>query len=154
MNAVRTIGRGIAAGFAATCVLSILMLTKQWLPQLDTITVLDGVAHDMVLAAGLPAPFAGWLWHFVVGCLVWGWMYAVMEQILPGTHPWSKGLYFGFIATLLVWIIVLPLAGAGLFGMQLSMLQPFVSLVQHLIYGIVLAMVYERLARSRTVDHG
>jgi len=78
MNAVRTIGKGIAAGFAATCVLSILILTKQWLPQLDTITVMDGVAHDMVLAAGLPAPFAGWLWHFVVGCLVWGWMYAVM----------------------------------------------------------------------------
>lgn len=149
MRAIETVTKGIAAGFVATCVLAALMLTKQWIPQLDTITVLDGIARDLALAVGLPTPFAGWLWHFLVGCLVWGWMYAVMEPILPGQQPWRKGLYFGFVAALLAWLIVLPLAGAGLFGLQLSAVQPIVALAQHLIYGVVLGLVYDRLAYSR-----
>ena len=152
MNAIGTLVRGITAGFVATCVLSALLLTKQWLPQLDTITVMDGVAHDMAMAVGLPAPFAGWLWHFIVGCLVWGWMYAVMEPIVPGRRPWRKGLYFGITTTLLVWLIALPLTGAGLFGLHLSTLQPFVTLVQQLVYGVVLALVYGRLAQPRVVE--
>ena len=141
--------KGMAAGFVATCILSLLILVKQWLPQLDTITVMDSVAHEVALTAGLPAPFAGWLWHFIVGCLVWGWMYAVMEPIVPGRRPMIKGLYFGFMVTLLVWLAVLPLAGAGMFGMRLSMVQPFVSMAQSLIYGLVLAITYDWMSYQR-----
>jgi uncharacterized membrane protein YagU involved in acid resistance len=148
MTALKTILRGITAGFIATAVLSALIITRAWLPALDTILVMDGVARDMAMAFGLPAPYAGWLWHFVVGGVIWGWMYAVMEPILPGSRAWHKGLYFGATVTLLVWLIVLPLAGAGLFGAQLSILQPFVTLLQHLVYGLVLAVVYHRLAYS------
>ena len=151
MNAIDTIVKGIAAGFVATSVLSALMLIKYGLPQLETITVMDGVARDLAMAAGLPTPLAGWFWHFVIGCIVWGWMYAVMEPILPGGRPLLKGLYFGFTTTLLVWLIVLPLAGAGLFGTHLSVAQPFVALIQHLVYGMVLAMVYAKLAASRVI---
>lgn len=74
MSAIGLLFKGIAAGFIATSVLSALMLTKGWLPQLDIITVMDGIAVDLALAAGLPTPLAGWLWHYVAGCLVWGWM--------------------------------------------------------------------------------
>jgi uncharacterized membrane protein YagU involved in acid resistance len=148
MKTAKTLLNGVVAGFVATCVLSALMATRDWLPPLDTITVMDGIARDMALAFGLPTPYAGWLWHFLVGCLIWGWMYAVMESILPGSRPWRKGLYFGFTVTLLVWLIVMPLAGAGMFGMQLSAEQPFVSLLQHLVYGVVLAVAYHRLAYS------
>jgi len=137
--------RGVAAGFVATCILSALMLTKKWLPQFDTITLLDGIADGLAIDAGLPHPFAGWLWHFIVGSLVWGWIYAVMEPIIPGRCPWRKGLYFGLMVTLLVWFSVLPLAGAGAFGAHLSWIQPFVSLAQHLIYGIALALAFDRL---------
>ena len=146
VNVINMIVRGIAAGFVATCVLSVLILIKQWLPQLDTITVMDSVARELAMAAGLPVPLAGWLWHFIVGCLVWGWMYAVMEPIVPGRRPVIKGLYFGFMVTLLVWFAVLPLAGAGMFGMQLSLVQPFVSMAQSLLYGLVLAVTYDRMS--------
>jgi len=146
VNVLGLVVRGVVAGFAATCVLSALILGKDWLPHLDTIAVMDAIARDLALAAGLPTPFAGWLWHFIVGCLIWGWMYAVMEPIVPGSQPWRKGLYFGVMATLLVWLMVLPLAGAGMFGLQLSAVQPFVSLAEHLLYGVVLAIVYDRLA--------
>ena len=147
VNSFGIIVRGFAAGFASTCVLSVLMLTKQWVPQLDTITVLNGIARDIALAAGLSAPFSGWLWHFAIGTLWWGWMYAVMEPILPGRRPWINGIYFGAIAAILPWLIVLPLAGAGLFGMQLSAVQALVSLALHLVYGVVLGVSYGALSR-------
>ena len=149
MDVIGTLLRGIGAGFLATSVLSLLMLTGQWLPQLDTITVLDRIARDLALAAGLPTPLAGWMWHFIVGCLIWAWMYAVMEPIIPGREPWRKGVYFGLTATLLAWFMVLPLAKAGLFGMRLSMAQPLVTLAQHLIYGVVLAVVYDRITHTK-----
>ena len=149
VNTIKMLVRGIAAGFVATCVLSALILMKKWLPQLDTITVMDSIAREVALAAGLPVPFAGWLWHFIVGSLVWGWMYAVMEPIIPGHRPMIEGLYFGSIVTSLVWFAVLPLAGAGMFGMQLSAVQPFVSLAQSLLYGVVLAVTYDWMSHRR-----
>jgi hypothetical protein len=149
VNTIKMLARGMAAGFVATCVLSVFILTRQWLPQLDTITVMDGIAHELALAVGLPAPFAGWLWHFIVGCLVWGWMYAVMNPIIPGRRPMIKGLYFGFMVTLLVWFAVLPMAGAGMFGMRLSAVQPFVSMAQILLYGLVLAVTYDWMSHPR-----
>ena len=149
MDPVKSISRGIIAGFAATCILFALMLSKNWLPQFDTITLLNRIADELAINAGLPHPFAGWLWHFIVGSLVWGWIYAVMEPIVPGRRPWSKGLYFGVMVTLLVWFTVMPLAGAGAFGTRLSWAQPFVSLVQHLIYGLALALVYDRITLNK-----
>jgi uncharacterized membrane protein YagU involved in acid resistance len=144
------LARGIAAGLVATCVLSVLILIKQWLPQLDTIAVMDSIAHEFALSAGLPTPFAGWLWHFIIGSLVWGWMYAVMEPILPGRRPMIKGLYFGFMVTLLVWFAVLPLVGAGMFGLHLSMIQPLVSMAQSLLFGLVLAVTYDWMSHLRS----
>ena len=41
--------------------------------------------------------------------------------------------------------VVMPLAGAGYFGMDLSPLQPVVTLLLHLIYGAVLGAMFERL---------
>lgn len=147
---------GIVAGFIATLALSVLMLTKAYLPQLDTITMLDGVLGAFLAELGRwapPAPIGGWLWFFAIGTVWWGALYAVMEPILPGRWPWARGLSFGAIATLLVWLMVLPLAGAGYFGMHLSAIQPVVTLFEHLVYGVILGEAYGRLnARTRSPD--
>jgi len=137
---------GVAAGLAATVVLSLLMLTKGWLPQLDPVLMLDGVAHAVFADLGLPVPMAGWLWHFIVGAFWWGPLFAIMVPILPGQLMWQKGAYFGFGASLLIMLMVMPLAGAGWFGMKLSPLQPIVTLLLHLVYGAVLGAMFERLA--------
>ena len=46
-------------------------------------------------------------------------------------------------------LMVTPLAGAGYFGMHLSWLDPLVSMVYHVIYGVVLGTVYGILAKRR-----
>ncbi|CAB3803547.1 hypothetical protein LMG28614_05846 [Paraburkholderia ultramafica] len=39
-------------------------------------------------------------------------------------------------------IIMMPMAGAGLFGMALGMPAPVMTLVLHLVFGAVLGLVY------------
>jgi len=150
MISIRLILTGMAAGLAATILLSLLMLSKGWIPQLDPVTMLDGVARVVFRDLQLPVPMAGWLWHFVIGTLWWGPLFAVMSPILPGRRTWQKGVSFGFGASALILLMVMPLAGAGYFHMNLSPMQPIVTLLLHLVYGAVLGAVFGRLA-SRPV---
>lgn len=43
-------------------------------------------------------------------------------------------------------VVVMPMAGAGLFGMKLGMAAPVMTLVLHMIFGGVLGGVYAALA--------
>jgi uncharacterized membrane protein YagU involved in acid resistance len=145
------VGRGILAGLAATLVLWILKLSKEWVPQLETIRFLDHVAEASSKATGLPDPLtSGWLWHLVIGTLIWGTMFGVMVPVLPGRQYWVKGMAFGVIAGILTMLMVMPLAGAGYFGMELTFADPLISLFYHIIYGLTLGMVYAVLVRRST----
>ncbi|MDJ0861923.1 MAG: hypothetical protein QNJ87_09570 [Gammaproteobacteria bacterium] len=146
MGTIKVILAGMAAGLTATVVLSFLMLTKAWLPQLDPVVMLDGVARAVFSDLEAPVPLAGWLWHFIIGTLWWGPLFALMAPILPGKRMWQKGVSFGFGAALLIMLMIVPLAGAGYFDMALSPLQPLITLLLHLIYGAVLGTVFQRLA--------
>ncbi len=152
MGTVKVILAGMVAGLAATLVLSLLMLTEAWIPQLDTVIMLDGVARAVFSDLQVPVPLAGWLWHFVIGTLWWGPLFALMVPILPGRRTWQKGMAFGFGASLLILLMVLPVAGAGYFGMDLSALQPIVTMVLHLVYGAVLGAVFARLPGKLAAD--
>ena len=152
MGTVKVILAGMVAGLAATLVLSLLMLTEAWIPQLDTVIMLDGVARAVFSDLQVPVPLAGWLWHFVIGTLWWGPLFALMLPILPGRRAWQKGMAFGFGASLLILLMVLPVAGAGYFGMDLSALQPIVTVVLHLVYGAVLGALFARLLGKPAAD--
>ena len=149
MSSVDDIRTGVVAGFVATAVLSLLMLTKSWVPQLDPVVMLDGVARAVSADLQLPVPMAGWLWHFVIGTFWWGPLFVIMAPILPGRRMFQKGMYFGVVAALLIMLMIMPMAGAGYFGMKLSPLQPIVTLLLHLIYGAILGAVVEALALRR-----
>jgi hypothetical protein len=119
-------------------------------PQLETIYFLDRVAEAVAAATLLPdPPMAGWLWHLLIGTLGWGVLFGVMVPVLPGRSPWRKGIAFGVIAGALVMLLVMPLAGAGYFGMELTVWDPVVSVIFHIIYGVTLGGVYGLLAGRR-----
>ena len=68
------IGRGIAAGFVATVVLSAIMLVKHsmgLMPELDPIAMITAMA-------GANSPALGWI------ALFWGIGFAVVSPYLPG----------------------------------------------------------------------
>jgi hypothetical protein len=130
--------KGMVAGFVATIVLSALMVVKSMMgimPQLDVITMLSKMM-------GTSSPAMGWIAHFMIGTVVWGGLFAWLDPLLPGGSHWVKGFTFGIGSWLLMMIAVMPMAGAGLFGANLGMMVPVMTLVLHIIFGAVLGGVY------------
>jgi hypothetical protein len=128
---------GLFAGFVATIVLSLLMIVKTMMgirPELDVAAMLSGM---------IGAPIAaGWVAHFVIGTVIWGAGFAILYKMIPGGSSVIKGIVFGIAAWLLMMFLVMPMAGAGLFGMSLGVMAPVMTLVLHVIFGAVLGGVY------------
>lgn len=136
--------RGVIAGFAATVVLSALMVMKGMIgvmPDLDIARMLGGMMSQ--------GPAAGWVGHFVIGSVVWGASFAVLYPELPGGPAWIKGALFGLAAWLLMMATVTPMAGQGLFGMRLGSMAAMMTAVLHVIFGVVLGISYARLEAHR-----
>lgn len=143
MNGANRYLKGMVAGLAATVVLAAIMLLKAnmgIMPQLDVIKMLSTMVDG-----GNPA--VGWAVHFLIGAVLWGLLFAAISR--PGLEGyWWRGVLFGVGAWFLMMVIVMPMAGAGVFGLNLGMMAPVMTLILHLIYGAVLGGVYGALLKT------
>ncbi len=130
--------KGMAAGLAATIVLSALMVMKSMMGLMPEINIIAMLTEMM----GASTPAMGWLAHFMIGAIVWGGLFAWLNPHLPGESHWLKGVIFGVGAWVLMMVVVMPMAGAGIFGMNLGIMAPIMTLMLHVIYGAVLGGVY------------
>lgn len=137
---------GVIAGLAATVVLSVIMIMKSVMGVLPEFNVIgDWVA--VLSTFGLPASMPiGWIAHFVLGA-VFGAAYAQFRGMLPGSDV-VAGIAFGVAAWLGMMIAFMPLAGNGVFGMNIGMMVPVMTLVLHVIFGAVLGLVYGKLNKT------
>ncbi len=134
------VSKGIVAGLVATVVLSMIMIAKGMMglmPELNVIAMLSSM-----LGA---TPAVGWVIHFAIGVLVWGLAFGATLKVLPGTSVVTKGISFGIAAWILMMLMVMPMAGAGLFGLSMGMTAPVMTLMLHAIYGAVLGIVFGKL---------
>lgn len=132
---------GILAGFVATIVLSVLMVLKSMMgvmPQLDVIAMLGSM---MGTGAAM-----GWVAHFVIGAVLWGGAFALLYDRIPGSSAVIRGIVFGIAAWVIMMVAVMPMAGAGFFGMGLGLMAPIMTLILHIIFGAVMGFVYEKRA--------
>lgn len=140
---------GIAAGFIATLVLSMMMVAKSMLglmPDLNVISMLSHMAHEKM---SMPAsPITGWLLHFMIGTVAWGPAFAALYTLIPGGKAWQKGILFGIGAWVLMMVGPMPMAGAGLFGLHLGVAAPVMTLMLHILFGAVLGATYALLQRK------
>ena len=137
MNNGANMFKGIGSGFVATLVLSAIMLVKQAMgvmPELNSVQMITQMS-------GAQSPIIGWLMHFFIGTILWGVLYVSVNPFLPGPH-WFRGAAFATGAWLLMMILMMPMAGAGFFGLHMGMMAPIATLVLHWIYGAVLGAVY------------
>jgi hypothetical protein len=136
------IGKGILGGIVGTAVMSALMLMKSamgLMPELDVIQMLSGM---MGISAGI-----AWVIHFMIGA-IWGVLFALSYRVIPGGSSVVKGMLFGVGAWLMMMIMVMPMAGAGFFGMKMGMMAPVMTLMLHIILGAVMGMVYGKETRA------
>lgn len=138
---MNNIAKGAVAGFVATVVLSAIMVVKGMMglmPELDVIAMLGGMMKSSAMMA--------WLAHFMLGTVVWGVGYAVLQGSIPGGNSIVKGIVFGIGVWVMMMVAVMPMAGAGMFGMNLGMMAPVMTLMLHVIFGAVLGGVYGKLS--------
>jgi len=144
------IGKGIVAGFAATIMLSALMVMKSMMgvmPQFDMI----GMMSRMM---GSPdAPAIGWAAHFMIGALGYGIVFALLANKLPGGSLTMRGIVLGMIGWLAMMVMVMPMGGAGLFALNLGMMVTIMTLMLHVIFGAVLGWTFGRLSGSGRQAH-
>jgi len=135
-----SIGRGLAAGLVATIVLVIVLTLKQAagvMPQLNLVAIL---AH----ALGSRSLAVGWAANAFVGVLLWGFLFVWADRRMFFAH-WVNGLFFASVVWLGVMLIIMPAAGEGLFGLDLGMATPTLTLFLHWIYGATLGGAYGAL---------
>lgn len=136
---------GLIAGFIATLVLSALMVMKSMMglmPEMDVAQMLG-----TMMGSG---PAMGWIGHFIIGTIMWGLLFTVLAEHLPGQAYWQRGVIFGLGAWLLMMVMVMPMAGAGLFGLRMGPMIPVMTAMLHMIFGAVLGASYGTLIASRT----
>jgi Family of unknown function (DUF6789) len=129
--------RGMLAGFVATLVLSGLLLLKSTMdlvPELNIIRLLVSLGSITVVQA--------WMDHFIVGVVVWGLLFGVYDSLATRPAHWLKGIIFGVFAWLMMMVVFMPLAKAGIFGFRLGPMAAAVTLAYHLVYGAVLGTTY------------
>jgi hypothetical protein len=135
---------GLVAGLGATVVLSVMMVAKTMMgvmPELDVIVMLSAMM-------GAPA-LVGWLAHFMIGTLAWGGGFALLDDAIPGNNTIVRGVVFGIAAWLGMMIMVMPMAGAGFFGMALGLMAPMMTLALHIVFGAVLGATFQALTARR-----
>ena len=139
------IGNGLVAGLVATVVLSGLMVIKSMMglmPQLD----LPQMIAAMMGAPNQPA--VGWGVHFMIGIALYGAAIAWLHERMPGDSAVAHGVLIAVAGWLMMMVVLMPMAGTGVFGMNLGIMAPMMTLILHLVFGAVLGAVYARLQRS------
>jgi hypothetical protein len=129
--------KGMVAGFVGTLVLTGLLMLKSTMdlaPHLNIIRLLTQLGSIGTVAA--------WMDHFLVGTVVWGLLFGAFDAVYEKGAYWLKGVIFGVFAWLLMMVLFMPLAKAGLFGWRIGIEAPVVTLIYHLVHGVVMGATY------------
>lgn len=108
------------------------------MPELDVIIMLSKMM-------GASSPTMGWIAHFMIGSVAWGGLFSLLDPHLPWKSHWLKGVIFGIGGWVLMMVAVMPMAGAGLFGMKFGIMAPAMTLVLHVIFGAVMGGIYAQI---------
>lgn len=144
---MKEFGKAATAGFIATVVLSALMVMKNMMgimPDLDIAKMISGMM-------GMPV-IVGWLIHFMIGTLVYGAALALLDDHLPGNSHVMHGTILALIGWLIMMVMLMPMAGAGFFGMNMGIMAPVMTLMLHILFGAVLGWYYGHALQRAAPD--
>jgi hypothetical protein len=141
---LRDLGKGIVAGILATAAAGAVFWAQTALnlaPQFDFIGMLN-------MMADATWPGAGWIIFFAGGGVLLGMFFAMLDarvEATTGAGELARGAFFGALVWLLLMLVLMPVYGAGAFGLALGIGAPVFSFAANLVYGLVLGAVYGAL---------
>jgi hypothetical protein len=96
----------------------------------------------MDIAAMLGSWGMGMVMHVLNGTVIFPLLYAyLLFGKLPGA-PYLKGILWGVTLWLMAQLVVMPMMGAGVFGLKMGgFVSAFGSLLGHIVYGAVLGSI-------------
>lgn len=139
------IGKTVLGGFLGTAVMTAMMY---WVAPLLLPGPMDiaGMLGEMLGVSWT----VGMVIHFVNGTVIFPLIYAfLLYRMLPG-EPWLKGTLWGFGLWILAGLMVMPMAGAGLFWANVGAMPAVLSLIGHIVYGAILGAVAGRAVEEGT----
>jgi hypothetical protein len=148
------IWKPLVAGLAGTLVHFAFMYFKTRAGLLPSFQPYQAFQHTLSQWVGTDVPaIVPWLFSFVNGMAILGFLFGRINGLLPGRSGITKGVIFGFIGWILMGLIFFPLIGLGAFAFRagLGIAPALMSLAMLLAYSVVLATVYVTLdRRSKT----
>jgi hypothetical protein len=148
MNILNAVIAGVVATLVFTMVL--MMAPKMGMPKMDIVSLLGSMF-------GKPNQALGWMMHLMMG-VVFTLIYAFLWANGIGAATWTGGLVFGAVHWLIVGVVMamIPMMHAGIKsgavqapGMWMTNnggTMAFIGgLVGHMIFGVVVALVYAAL---------
>jgi len=138
----------LLAGLGASLVHIVLMEVKRRsgiLPQFDPYADLQRMLSS-VSSHAFETPLS-WLLPFINGAMFLGFLFGQSFPYLPGRTALRKGAVFGFLAWLLLGLVLLPLSGSGFFAHRLGLgvMPALLMLAMLMTYAIVVSLIYQRL---------
>ena len=130
------IGKTILGGLAGTVAITLLMYKgapMMGLPEMD-------------IAGMLGRMIGGWtpglMMHLVNGVVIFPLIYAYLLFSRLGGSPVVKGITWGVALWLMAQLVVMPMMGAGVFGLKMGgMMSAAASLMGHVVYGAILGWI-------------
>ena len=127
----------LTAGCVATVVVGSALVMKnamKLLPDVHLAQTLSSVFDGSLVAGGVA--------FFVIWAVIFGLAYAWLAPLIPVRSNQMKGIVFGFGVWLVMMLVLMPAAGAGVFALHRSATVAAFHLVLMLVYGSVLAALY------------
>src|SRR3970040_474890 len=126
-------GRAILGGLVGTVAITFLMYVggpMMGLPRMDVAAMLGGMLGGWGMGMAM---------HILNGTVIFPLIFAYVLYAKWRGSPHLKGILWGLILWVLAQIVVMPMMGAGLFGLRMGGIMPTVgSLMGHVVYGVVL----------------
>jgi hypothetical protein len=149
MNVLSAVIAGVVASLVFSLVL--MMAPKMGMPKMDIVSLLGSMFSPQTNLA------VGWMMHLMMG-IVFALIYAFLWSLGIGAPTWVGGLVFGSVQWLIVGLVMgmIPVIHAGIKsgavkapGLWMTNnggLMAFMGgLAGHMIFGIVIALVYAAL---------
>jgi hypothetical protein len=133
--------KGMVAGLVATLVLSGLLLLKGTMNLVPELSIIS-----LLMSLGSITAVQAWMDHFIVGVVAWGLAFGAYDSLASRPAHWLKGIIFGVFAWMVMMVLFMPLAKAGVFGWKIGPMAAAVTLIYHLVYGAVLGTTYGLLS--------